>query len=461
MPEALPSEPKPKRVRHKPHLVNVGSIAIPVYRTRWRKKASNRVYQQYVIIWRDAAGRHREKRNTLARAEDRARTIGTNILNGQTAQNQFTEADRARYLHCLEQARSQGKSLELLVTEAVESQKLAGSGQSVSALVRFAKEHQPKDVVVKSIPALVDDLLAEKRRLAKSDKWLGTLTQQLKRFATQFDCPLHLLRASEITAWLDGLRHASRKPNSPSRPIGLRTRKNYYAAMRELVKFAQAKGQLSRTWEELQHIEDAPVAPVEVEIYTPDQLLKLMVARQALEDRGRSGATLIPFLALQAWAGIRHEEMHQRGGAKPWLDWSNIDLAKGIIKIKATVGKTKKLRLITMHPNLVAWLTPYAKPSGPICDLNQTAGALDRTKKLARIPNRRGQLTNALRASFISYRLAETNDIGLTSREAGNSPKVIQENYLELATAADAQRWFSIVPNQAEILPLFAWGKRS
>ena len=56
---------------------------------------------------------------------------------------------------------------------------------------------------------------------------------------------------------------------------------------------------------------------------------------------------------------------------------------------------------------------------------------------------------NALRHSFISYRLAETKDIAAVALEAGNSPKIIFAHYRELCTEREANEWFSILPAEA------------
>jgi integrase len=436
---------KPAR-RRKPIMVDVGSVSIPIYRTRWTKKGKRRIYTTHVIVWRDAAGRHREKHADLEKAKARAEIIGTNLLNGQTAQNQFTEADRASYLRSCELVQPTGKALEVAAGIYTECVQILGGRCSPQEACRFYIETQPKGLTPKIVPKLVQDLLDEKRRLRKGEKWLGTLEQQLGKFADQFNCPLHLVQAREISTWLDGLK------------VGLRSRKNYRDAVRELVRFAQAKGYLSRAWDELSHVEDADLPPVEVVKYSPDQIKRLLNTRLDIEAKGKSGATLIPFLALAAFAGVRHEEMHQRGNHKPVLDWSCIDLEAGLIRIQAIVGKTKRQRVIPMHRNLVEWLKPYAKDSGPICELNQVAGALDRAKKLAGLPNGRGKAKNVLRKSFISYRLAETNDIGLTAREAGNSPQVIKNNYEQLATGAEAAEHFAITPMNS--LPLLEWGAK-
>ena len=53
---------------------------------------------------------------------------------------------------------------------------------------------------------------------------------------------------------------------------------------------------------------------------------------------------------------------------------------------------------------------------------------------------------NALRHSFISYRVAATQDVAKVSLEAGNSPQMIFRHYRELVRPADAVKWFAIAP---------------
>ena len=53
---------------------------------------------------------------------------------------------------------------------------------------------------------------------------------------------------------------------------------------------------------------------------------------------------------------------------------------------------------------------------------------------------------NALRHSFISYRLAQTKDVAEIALEAGNSPTMIFRHYRQLTTAVVAKEWFGILP---------------
>jgi len=55
---------------------------------------------------------------------------------------------------------------------------------------------------------------------------------------------------------------------------------------------------------------------------------------------------------------------------------------------------------------------------------------------------------NRFRNSFISYRVAETNVIQLVALESGNSPAVIQREYLEITTSQEAAKWFGIFPQK-------------
>src|SRR5436309_1138082 len=62
---------------------------------------------------------------------------------------------------------------------------------------------------------------------------------------------------------------------------------------------------------------------------------------------------------------------------------------------------------------------------------------------------------NALRHSFISYRLAEIQDVNRVALEAGNSPQMIFRHYRELATPQQARTWFAILPQAAlNVVPI-------
>lgn len=53
---------------------------------------------------------------------------------------------------------------------------------------------------------------------------------------------------------------------------------------------------------------------------------------------------------------------------------------------------------------------------------------------------------NGLRHSYISYRVADIQNVNQTALESGNSPAIIFRHYRELVRPADAKKWFGIEP---------------
>ena len=53
---------------------------------------------------------------------------------------------------------------------------------------------------------------------------------------------------------------------------------------------------------------------------------------------------------------------------------------------------------------------------------------------------------NALRHSYISYRVAEVQDVPKVALEAGNSGPMIFQHYRELVQPKAAKEWFGILP---------------
>ncbi len=53
---------------------------------------------------------------------------------------------------------------------------------------------------------------------------------------------------------------------------------------------------------------------------------------------------------------------------------------------------------------------------------------------------------NALRHSYISYRVAQVQNVAQVALEAGNSPQMIFQHYRELVQPDAAKAWFAIMP---------------
>ena len=143
----------------------------------------------------------------------------------------------------------------------------------------------------------------------------------------------------------------------------------------------------------------------------------------------------MPYLAIGAFAGLRAAEILR-------LDWQEVDLEGGHIEVKAQKAKTASRRLVPISDNLKKWLTPYHQGEGRVAPCDQMNNRIRDLTKASGVEWEH----NGLRHSFISYRVAQIQNVAQVALEAGNSPKVIFSNYRELVKPAAAVKWLAIEP---------------
>lgn len=182
------------------------------------------------------------------------------------------------------------------------------------------------------------------------------------------------------------------------------------------------------------------------------------VMEEMLKDKAGDGLRLIPFLTLGAFAGIRHAEIQR-------LDWKDIHFDAGIVEIRAAKAKTASRRTVPLLDNLRAWLEPHRQTAGTVCVYRNVASEISRLVRginaarraamvKSEIRSRKSEVPiqefkwkhNALRHSFISYRVAETQNVAQVALEAGNSPQMIFKHYRELVRPVEATTWFALTP---------------
>ena len=176
----------------------------------------------------------------------------------------------------------------------------------------------------------------------------------------------------------------------------------------------------------------------EIHIFTATEISKLI---ENADDR------LLPYIVIGAFAGLRGAEIQR-------LDWGEIDLEEGFIEVKAENAKTDVRRLVPIKPNLKSWLNECRKKSGRVCVFGNVVNQL--MKLVAKINKALPKDTpakekmkwkkNALRHSYISYRVAECADVARVADESGNSPAVIKSNYLKRVKPDQAKEWFNVLP---------------
>jgi integrase len=401
--------------------VRVGLALFNVYRTPIGER------ELFTLsYWLDGK-RYRQVFPTLAQAIDAAKAKGKQLSKGDIVAVDLSPADRASAAKVLTRLKPLGLSLELVVSDYLENWKRLGNGRvPLSRAVDFYRQRHPIDQKPKMVKEVVVELLALKRSDHLSDRYVQQLEYALNRFTGRFHNCLEAVKGTEVDAWLREL------------DLGPRSRNNLRSSIQALYNFAIARKYLPKDHDAMDSVPLAKDKGGEIEIFTPGEMAELLAVASPKH---------LPFLAISAFAGVRHAELER-------LDWANLNRKAKIIEIKAGTAKTASRRVIPILPNLAAWLKPHWQEAGPICqyaymadefgDLARHATAV-RKKKKADAPDFKWK-HNALRHSFISYRVAKTQDVAKVSLEAGNSPQMIFKHYRELVQPDAAKAWFAIVP---------------
>jgi integrase len=278
-----------------------------------------------------------------------------------------------------------------------------------------------------NVAQLANEVVELKRKAGRSAKYIADLHQKLTRFCQDFGKRLvAAITVEEIDKWLGDLGYAPK------------SRAQYRANIGVLFSHAERRGMIDKN--PVPFTEKPKLVDASPEIFTPDEL------RTLLEIASREATDVLPMLAIGAFTGLRDAEIKR-------LDWSEVDLVRDHIEVKAAKAKSARRRIVPILPNLAAWLRPYSSLKGSVVP----AGArkkLERIRKaagLARWPN------NGLRHSFASYRLAAIHDAPRVAVELGHtSPQMLYSTYRELVLPEEAERYWKIAP-AAEVGNLVAF----
>ena len=277
-----------------------------------------------------------------------------------------------------------------------------------------------------TISAAADTLIDEYKADGKSQDRIKAVSAALSSLAEHFSAVnVSNITPGLVSQYLMGLPH------------GDRTKKNHRDTIGLFCRWLCLRGYLAKGSDWLEDVQNYSKAKTGViSIFTPDEVKKLLSKANGLTA----------FVAIAAFAGIRHEEICR-------LDWKDIDLKDGFIEIAAAKSKVNVRRLPPIHDNLKAWLMSIKQDAGPVVpqamfetDGKRASGRIA-TKAILKLAKDAGIAwkRNALRHSFISYRVAECADVPRVADEAGTSPEVIRTNYLRRVKPVQATEWFSIL----------------
>jgi integrase len=383
----------------------------------YRDRKSTGTY--YRVAYHIGGKRHRLHYNDLEKAIAEAEAKAAQLSRGDVDAMQLSGKDRLVYGRALEAVKEFDRPLDAVAIEYQEASRLLDGVPLIDAARFYARHHQ-RGIKRKAVADAVGEMIAAKTAKGVSDVYIADLRYRLGVFAEAFHCDISALVPDDVARFFDGLKLSPRSYN------------NFLRTLRTFFGFAQRHGWLSREADLLARVEKRSEKRAPVEIFTPKEAAALF---------GSASAEVAPSLALAAFAGLRSAEILR-------LDWADIERRPGFVEVAAHKAKTAARRIVPLTDNLARWLAIAPRNGARVWPHSK-----DRFFKAMRCAADNAKIKwkqNALRHSFISYRLAVVPDVNRVALEAGNSPQMIFRHYRDLATPEQARTWFSISPAKAQ-----------
>ncbi|MEW6306728.1 MAG: hypothetical protein AB1705_24945 [Verrucomicrobiota bacterium] len=312
--------------------------------------------------------------------------------------------------------------------------RLKDEGATLQEAVEFFLKHRDKR---KSPPVadVVAELLNSLTQANRSPAYLRSIRCSLKQFARppRETMEINDVRAGEIEAWLN---------NAEWSPI---TRQGYLTDVRTLFSFALTRG----------YVVAVPVARpkrrkhfgTQADLVTDpivdEKAPGILTVRQCealLRTVQHDCPEMLAFYAIGLFGGLRSDSEVRR------LKWGN--LKPDYIEVFSSKSRGKR-RLVTLAPNLRAWLevARAARGEGRESIIPANFDRLfDHTRILCGLfwswPNR------ALRHSYASYYLAHHRDAAQAAHEMGHGGRTdtLERHYKEIVMPEEAAKFWALMP---------------
>jgi integrase len=407
--------------------VKKGSVTVKIYT---REKEGRSYYQ----VSDYSSGRRKFKNFAdLTTAKSEATNIAEKMNRGQAAALKLSTEDRSLYLRSLEYLKETKVPLDIAARNYSEACKLLGE-DSVLEAVKFYIQKTRSQLSTKSVQQVYEEFLQSKiSREKQSDDAPGLSHGYIKdiryrcgRFAEAFQCQIHEITAPQIEDFLHGLK------------LSPRSYINFRRVLRTMFDYARRRGYTPKDEDPFEQVERIKDYGSEIAVYSLTEMKRLMFA---------ADTDYLPCLAFGGFAGLRSSEIER-------LCWEDVHLDEKFIEIRKGKTKTRTRRIVPISDNLSQWLSKYSGLCGKVWPFSHEGFYDAQQDTAARTANHEKNLDaiswkqNALRHSFISYRLALIQNANQVALESGNSVSIIFAHYRELVRPKEAEQWFSITPQK-------------
>jgi integrase len=374
-------------------------------------------YPEFTLSWKEAGRRKTRSFSSMDEARMIAQQTSVRLANGWTAGDEVTRRDIDLLRHCEKVAQEHGVALAAAIEEWASARKAAGEIPLADA-VRFYRANRKDLLVTRTLAQVAEEFIESRRANGSSEIHVRNCKDYLGRLTGQMRANIADVTTADLSKFIRN-----------QKTLGPVSRNALRGTIVSMFRFAKRQNYLHPDRDTVADMTEVCKVPeTEITIYTPEEMAKMLLA---------SHARLLPVLAIGAFAGIRTAEIKR-------LHWEDIKWDRGHIEIAGRKAKTASRRIVPLTENLKAWLAPWRDETGEIVSFDDVSGALGDVAMKAGIPG--GWRRNALRHSFISYRVAKTGDVPRTALEAGNSPEMIFRHYRAVVDEQSAEEWFGIMP---------------
>ena len=202
---------------------------------------------------------------------------------------------------------------------------------------------------------------------------------------------------------------------------------------------------LFRYGHDLGYLKEVPIRRndfVEIKRAEIDVLLVGKI-RRLLETALAHDAGLLPLLLIETFCGVRPKEAVR-------VLWSDIDLFRSRLTIRAAISKTGTARAIELAPCALLWFEQCAAGMGPI--ISDSESRLRTRLRKVRYHAGYGGVgarwtPGSLRDAFCSYHLAHYGSIDRMITEAGHTDvRTTKDHYLGLVSKEAAAEFWNLFP---------------
>lgn len=288
-------------------------------------------------------------------------------------------------------------------------------------ILRPVPAAQPAPTPTPPLSDAIAQLLASKTRSGRRARTVTNLRQSLTMFARGREArPIAEVTLADVEAFIEG---------GPSQWA----RSTRMFQLSGLFSFAIRRGWVQANL--CDRIERVAIETKPPPILTPTQ------ARSLMEYVSRAEPRMLAWTALALFAGLRPSEVDR-------IEWPaiRIDTDPPCAVVDGAASKTRRRRIVHLEPAAVAWLR-FARDRGAL--LGERLVYVTRRRCLRRMRDALGFESwpqDVLRHTTATYWLGIRNDTGYVARQLGNSVPILQRHYVELATQADAEAFWSLRP---------------